>query len=825
MRDFTHFWIKSTQQAIKELYLAEIACTHCNLIFDESVMIKEKENDKELNFCCKGCQGVYHLLNSEGLGTFYDKLGDTKLQPASQISEDLEKFDLEGFKNKYIKTDEDGLAEIHLIIEGIHCSACVWLNEKVLHKTDGVIEASINYTNNKAKVVWDPEEVKLSGIIETIRSIGYNAYPYDPSLQEERATKTRKDYYSRILVAVFGTMNIMWIAIAHYAGYFTGMQQNFKDILNVAEFILATPVLFYSGWIFFRGAYYGFKNKIVNMDTLVASGALSAYVYSIYAMTTQRGEVYFDSVVMIITFVLVGKYLEVLSKKHAVDTLDGLMGSTPTEVTTLKEGVKSLVSIENIQVGDIIELKPGEKVVIDGVLTSGQGSFDESSLTGENEPLYKQKTDEILSGSICLDSVIHYRASKDISSSLLTSIVNLLEESITKKPHIEQLANTISGYFSNIILLIAMLTLAGWYFWNGSFETALIVGISVIVIACPCALGLATPMATLVGISIAAKRGILFKEATFLETMAKSKLLALDKTGTITEGKPSVVKAELFEGFDPSLLLALVETSNHPISKGIVSYLKKENDPLKQIPLDNIKSIEAKGIKATYKDKTLLGGNADLLKSEGFNIDANSENSLFFFAVDDKLMAKFELTDTIREGAKEAITQIQKMGISVVMLTGDHEQSADKVAKEVGIKEVHAKLLPQDKSALINEFQNNGEVVVMVGDGINDAIALAQSNIAIAMGQGADVAISVSDVVLLDEKPQSILEAYQISRRTFRAVKENLNFSLLYNVIAVPLAVAGFVNPLIAALSMSLSSLIVVGNSMRIKMIKFKDHT
>ena len=805
--------------------MAQIACTHCNLKFDDSVMIKEKENDKELNFCCKGCQGVYHLLNSEGLGTFYDKLGDTTLQPASQISEDLEKFDLEGFKNKYIKTNEDELSEIHLIIEGIHCSACVWLNEKVLHKTDGVIEASINYTNNKAKVVWDPEEVKLSKIIETIRSIGYNAYPYDPSLQEERATKTRKDYYSRILVAVFGTMNIMWIAIAHYAGYFTGMQQNFKDILNVAEFILATPVLFYSGWIFFRGAYYGFKNRIVNMDTLVASGALSAYIYSIYAMTTQRGEVYFDSVVMIITFVLVGKYLEVLSKKHAVDTLDGLMGSTPTEVTTLKDGIKSLVSIENIQIGDIIELKPGEKVVIDGIITSGQGSFDESSLTGENEPLYKQNSDAILSGSICLDSVVHYEASKDVSSSLLTSIVNLLEESITKKPHIEQLANTISGYFSNIILLIALLTLAGWYYWNGSFETALIVGISVIVIACPCALGLATPMATLVGISIAAKRGILFKEATFLETMAKSKLLALDKTGTITEGKPSVVNAELFEGFDPALLLALVETSNHPISKGIISYLKKENDTLKHITLENIKSIEAKGIKASHESKKLLGGNADLLKNEGIEIDGNSENSLFFLAVDNKLVARFELTDTIREGAKEAIDQIQKMGIKVVMLTGDHKQSAHKVAKEVGINEIHAKLLPQEKSALISEFQNNGEIVVMVGDGVNDAIALAQSNIAIAMGQGADVAINISDVVLLDEKPQSILEAYKISRRTFRAVKENLGFSLLYNVIAVPLAVMGFVNPLIAALSMSLSSLVVVGNSMRIKIIKFKDNS
>ena len=818
-----------TIKTLRTKLLAKIACTHCNLIFDESVMITEKNDDKELFFCCKGCQGVYHLLNSEGLGTFYDKLGDTTLQPAATAnSEDLEKFDLEGFRNKYIKINEDGLYQIHLIIEGIHCSACVWLNEKVLHKTDGVIEASINYTNNKAKVLWDPEEVKLSKIIETIRAIGYNAYPYDPSLQEERANKTKKEYYSRMLVAVFGTMNIMWLAIAHYAGYFSGIEQNFKDILNVAEFILATPVLFYSGWIFFRGAYFGFKNKIVNMDTLVASGALSAYIYSIYAMITQRGEVYFDSVVMIITFVLVGKYLEVLSKKHAVDTLDSIMGSTPTEVTTVKDGVKSLVSIENIQIGDLIELKPGEKVVIDGVVTSGQGSFDESSLTGENEPIYKEKGTDILSGSLCLDSVIHYEASKDVSGSLLTSIVSLLEESITKKPHIEQLANRVSGYFSNIILLIAVLTFAGWYFLNGSFETALIVGISVIVIACPCALGLATPMATLVGISIAAKRGILFKEATFLETMAKSKVLALDKTGTITEGKPSVVQATISSGFDPALLLSLVSTSNHPISKGIAHYLNAENETDKTnktiapLTLTEIKSIEAKGIEARYGDKALLGGNAALLQSRGIEVSATSEHSLFFFAVDNNILAHFELTDTIREGAKEAIASIQSLGIKVLMLTGDHEQSAQKVAKEVGIEEVHAKLLPQEKSALIQNFQDKGEVVVMVGDGINDAIALAQSNIAIAMGQGADVAINISDVVLLDEKPQSILEAYTISRRTYSAVKENLGFSLLYNVIAVPLAVAGFVTPLIAALSMSLSSLVVVGNSLRIKFLKFK---
>ncbi len=780
-------------------------------------MITETHGDETLHFCCKGCQGVYHLLEEEGLGSFYDKLGDQKLQPALQKSDDLEKFDLEGFRNKYIKTTEEGLNEIYLIIEGIHCSACVWLNEKVLHKLDGVIEATINYTNNKARVVWDPDEVKLSKIIETIRSIGYNAYPYDPKLQEERAVKTRKEYYSRILVAVFGSMNIMWIAIAHYAGYFGGMEQRFKDILNVAEFILATPVLFYSGWIFFKGAYYGYKNKIVNMDTLVASGALSAYLYSIYAMVTQRGEVYFDSVAMIITFVLVGKYLEVLSKKQAVDTLDAIMGSTPTEVTVIQGDEKVLVGIENVQLGDLIELKPGEKVVIDGIVVSGEGSFDESSLTGESEPVYKAPGDNVLSGSICLDSVIRYEAIKDASSSLLHTIVSLLEESITKKPCIERLADTISGYFSTVILLIALLTFTGWWIWGGSFEEALIVGISVIVIACPCALGLATPMATLVGIGIAAKRNILFKEAGFLETMAKSDLLALDKTGTLTEGRPSVVTAKTFEGFDASLLHALLATSNHPVAKGVRTYLENNYSNLQPHSLEAIRSIQAKGIEAECEGKKLLGGNAAYLNEAGILCDEAAEHTLFVFAIDGKVVARFELSDTIREDAKTAIAAIKALGIRVVMLTGDHETSAQKVAEAVGIEEIHARLLPQEKAAMIDRFHEEGHTVVMAGDGINDTIALARSDIAIAMGSGADVAISVSDVVLLDEKMQSLYDAYRISRRTFRAVKENLGFSLLYNVVAVPLAMAGFVNPLVAALSMSLSSLIVVGNSMRIR--------
>lgn len=806
------------------LELADVKCTHCGLVFDESAMIVEKEGDKTLFFCCHGCEGVYHLLSSEGLDTFYSKLGKTTLTPpANQNFEDLEKFDFDGFRNKYVKTNKDGLNEISLIIEGIHCSACVWLNEKVLHKTDGIIEASINYTNNKAKVVWDNDKVKLSHIIGVIRSIGYDAFAYDPALQEARALKTRRDYYSRILVAVFGMMNIMWIAVAQYAGYFTGIEQEHKNILNVAEFVLATPVLFYSGWVFFRGAYYGYKNRIVNMDTLVSAGALLAYIYSIYAMLTQRGEVYFDSVVMIITFVLVGKYLEVLGKKHAVDTLDLLTSTIPTEVVVIRNNQKSLVPLENVVVGDIIEIKAGEKIVIDGIIKEGSASFDESSLTGESLPVLKYVGDDILSGSICLDSTIIYEAKKDSSSSLLHSIVTLLEDSITKKPHIEQLANSISGYFSIIILLIASATFLGWYYLgNAGFEKSLIISISVIVIACPCALGLATPMSTLMGISLSAKKGILFKEASYLETMAKCDIIALDKTGTLTEGKPKVVETKFLKEFDISLLYSLVSNSNHPISKGIKNYISQNYENYKELKLQDLNSIQAKGMSATYGKQKIFGGNSALMLENGIDAKNISANLIFNFAIDDELVASFELKDTPKNGAKEMIESLKSLGLKVVMLTGDHEKSAKSIASELGIYDIKWGLLPTGKADMIDIYHKQNKKVIMVGDGINDSIALAKSDIAISMGSGADIAISVSDVVLLNDNITKVSEAMQISKRTYKAIKENLSLSIIYNIIAIPLAVAGFVYPLVSALSMSLSSLIVVGNSIRIKRLKFK---
>ncbi len=786
----------------------KIACDHCHLEFDIDILIKEKN----LYFCCKGCQGVYHLLHDEGLDGFYEKVGSTKLDPARGVIDDLERYDNEGFAKKYIK-NTDGLCEVSLIIDGIHCSACIWLNEKVLHRTDGIIDADINYTNHKAKITWDSDIIKLSQIIAKIQSIGYNAYPYDATAQEDRANKTRKDYYSRLLVAVFATMNIMWLAIAQYTGYFTGIADDMKNVLNFAEFFLATPVLFYTGWTYFKGAYYGLKNHFINMDFLVITGASLAYIYSIYVTILNEGEVYFDSVVMIISFVYIGKYLEVLSKKRAVDTLDSMTSSIPTEVIRIKDSKKSLISIEEILVDDILEIKPADKIVIDGEIIKGEGSIDESSISGESEPIYKKKGDMLLSGSINLDSVITYKATKSYNTSMLSTIVSLLEDSLSKKPKIEQLANQISGYFSLVILFLAIATFLAWYFIDGSFEKALIVSISVIIIACPCALALATPISTLIGLGVGAKRGILFKEAGFLETMAKADILLLDKTGTITEGKPKVIEHKVYDEFDENLLYSLLKSSKHPISKGVEEFLKKEHKNLKELKLLNAKTIQARGIEAKFEDKNIFGGNVEFLKQKGIKEVINSDNSIFAFVINGKLKAIYELKDRVKQGAKESIADFINNGVEVVMLTGDNESVARKIAEEVEIVNFKHSLLPKDKADIVDMYHDKQKIVIMAGDGINDALALSKSDISIAMGSGADIAVEVSDIVLMDNKMSSLKDARKLSIKTYKNIRQNLGLSLIYNLLTVPLAMAGFVIPLVAALSMSLSSLLVIANA------------
>jgi len=791
----------------------KVACSHCHLEFTQEVMIEDEGH----YFCCNGCQGVFHLLSDEGLDSFYDKTGDIKLAPPIEQYEDSSNFNAPAFYDKFVKTSNNSFSEVSLIIEGIHCSACVWLNEKALHKMEGVIEANINFTNNKAQIIWADHIVKLSEIIDMIRAIGYNAYPYDASLQEVHANKERKDYYLRMAVAIFASMNIMWIAVAQYAGFFSGMTQELKTILNIAEGILATPVLFYSGWIFFRGSYYGLKNRVVNMDLLVATGASLTYVYSIYITVLEHGEAYFDSVSMIITFVLIGKFLEVLSKKNAADTLDIIGKHLPSEANVIKDGKIISLKLEDIIVGDTIVVSSGEKVLLDGVIVKGEGTFDESNLTGESEAIYKKESDSVISGTISIDSDIHFRATKDFEHSTLSNLVSLLENAINKKPKIEQLANRLSEHFSTVILLFSIATFFVWWLCPHSFETSLMVAISVIVIACPCALGLATPVATLVGLNLAARKGILFKEAAQLESMAKIDVLLVDKTGTLTVGKPEVINETILEEFDKNILYSLVKNSKHPVSQGIKNYIQESLETVEETLFNSFKQLPARGVIATYNANEILGGNVQLLEEYSIISSFTSDKTLFFVAINKKLVAIYELEDKLKKDAVILVESLSNRGIETIMLTGDHERSAIKIAKQAGIKTFHANLSPKDKLVYVEKLQADSKAVVMVGDGVNDILALGRADIGIVMGSGSDISVDVSDVVLLNSSLISLLDAFKISDTTFRLIKQNFAISLVYNAVTIPLAMMGYVIPLIAALSMSFSSLLVVGNSLRIK--------
>ena len=601
-------------------------------------------------------------------------------------------------------------------------------------------------------------------------------------------------------------------------------------MIHLAEFILATPVLFFSGFVFYKGAYFGLKNRIVNMDLLVSSGATMTYVYSLFVLFGAKGESYFDSVAMIITFVLVGKYLEVIGKKSAIDTLDKIKSTLPLEAIVVKDGKKETKALNLVQVGDFIELKIGEKVPVDGKIISGNASFDESSLTGESIPVYKKTGDNIFSGTVILDSTILFEVVKDFKNSTFSSIVTLLEDSLNSKPKIQTLANKISRRFSLIILSIAFITFLVWYYFGldlgfyfegvNQFERSFITAISVVVIACPCALALATPMASLVGISELAKKSLLFKEAKFIETIANATTVVFDKTGTLTKGELEVSFVEFFNKDERStnLLYSLLDSSNHPVSIAVKRYIK-ENFEVSNVSLEDIKNIEAKGLSARYENIEILGGNEALLKEFDvkINIHLNSKFTQYLFCIDKKIVANFELKDELKDDAKELIEYLKEQNIESIMLTGDNNFVASSIAKELEISNYKANLTPKDKADFIKDLKNSGKTVVMVGDGVNDSVALASSDVAIAMGNSADISMMVSDVVMLNSKLKSLKDAFIISKKTYKHIKQNLAFSLIYNTITIPIAAAGFIIPLFAALSMSLSSLVVVLNSLRIK--------
>ena len=779
-------------------------CSHCRLDFDEKQML---EKDGHF-FCCTGCEAVFELVQSKGLGDFYERLGKNSLEPVN-FKQNLGVFD------SFVRPTNEGFSEIHLVIDGIFCAACVWLNEKILIEEQGVIEASVNPLTHKARVVFDERQVSLKRILTLIQSIGYKPSAYDPLKQEQKALSTKREFYSKLVVAVACVMNVMWIAVAKYAGFFSLMDAQTKDILNFAEFVLASPVLFYTGSAFYKNAYFSLKHGQISMDFLVIFGASLAYAYSLWAMFSRGGEVYFDSVAMIICFVFVGKYLEVLVKKHATDTMDGLNDFLKGEILVFNGKEFAPKDAYAVQVGDIIQLKTGDKILIDGVCVRGEASIDSSSLSGESEPVLVQAGTNINSACVVLDGSVEYRALKPYAESKLSQIISLLE--LSQKPKIQSLVAQIAVYFSRTVLAVALLCFCFWYFVRESgAEFALINAISVLIIACPCALALATPISNLIALFQALKLKVLFKSSDKIEDLSKCDYAVFDKTGVLTDFKLKIARYELNQKANLNELFAFINLSNHPVSASIREFLQEKVRDKKHLEFSAVKEVRAKGISARLKNDEFIGGNAHFLQEYGIKMSQKFSDTHFVFAKNGEILAHFEFESILRAGASELVSYLKKIKMPIKMLTGDNEKAAQKVASKLGITDFTAFCLPENKMQVVVALSQKRKVL-MVGDGVNDALALQNAAVAVSLKQGADLAAQNSDIILLKNDLHALKQAIRLSKKTFIIIKQNLAFSLCYNALTIPLAFVGLINPLVAAASMSLSSVVVILNALRIR--------
>ncbi|MGN4239752.1 heavy metal translocating P-type ATPase [Staphylococcus equorum] len=720
-------------------------------------------------------------------------------------------------------------AELDVI--GMTCAACSNRIEKVLNRDASVEHANVNLTTENATIAYNPEMTSIDDLIKKIQKIGYDAKPKqaasEKSSQKEQELKHKR---TKLIISAILAAPLLLTMFVHLFG----MQIPHIFMNPWFQFALATPVQFIIGWQFYVGAYKNLRNGSANMDVLVALGTSAAYFYSLYEMikwlnlTNYTPHLYFETSAVLITLILFGKYLETRAKTQTTNALSELLNLQAKEARVLRNQEELMIPLNEVVQGDHLIIKPGEKIPVDGKVIKGTTSIDESMLTGESIPIEKVQNDNVIGSTMNKNGSITVEATKVGKDTALASIIKVVEEAQGSKAPIQRLADIISGYFVPIVVGIALLTFIVWItlVQTGQFEPALVAAIAVLVIACPCALGLATPTSIMVGTGKAAENGILFKGGEHIERTHQVNTVVLDKTGTITNGKPVVTD---FDGDDNVLqLLASAEKgSEHPLAESIVNYAKKNHIPFLEVA--HFEAIPGHGIKATIDGKSLCVGNRKFMIEENIAINsAETQLSRFeqdgktamMIAIDSELKGTIAVADTVKASTSEAIQQLHDLNIEVVMLTGDNERTAQAIAKQVGIDTVIAEVLPEEKASKIVELQDQGKTVAMVGDGVNDAPALVQADIGIAIGSGTEVAIEAADVTILGGDLLLIPKAMKASKSTIRNIRQNLFWAFGYNVAGIPIAALGLLAPWVAGAAMALSSVSVVTNALRLKRMK-----
>jgi len=714
-----------------------------------------------------------------------------------------------------------------LDITGMHCASCSTIISRALSKVDGIISSNVNLTTNKATVEYDKASIDVKKIIETIQSKGYGAtedvgtsYERDARRRQYELRSQRYDLYLSAILAL--PVFIMGM-------FFMGDPLPYQDIIM---WLFATPIQFYIAWPMYRSAYTALRGKSANMDTLIVMGTSAAYLYSVFVVLTGKGHVYFEASAVLITIVLFGRYLEAKAKGKTTDAIKKLVGLKPKIATVLRGGKETNVPVDDVQLEDIVIVKPGERIPVDGKVIEGHSSVDESMVTGESIPVEKEKGDTVIGATINKHGTFRFKATKVGENTTIARIIKLIEDAQGSKAPIQRFADSVSAFFVPIVLFIALLTFAVWTSIGAEFSFALVASVAVLVIACPCALGLATPTAIMVGTGKGARKGILIKGGEALETAHKIKSIILDKTGTITRGKPEVTDVISIDGTEKDLLAiaaSLEWESEHPLAEAVVAKASDEKINFKKVT--GFKAIPGHGIVGKIGKKKYLLGTTKLMQDKKIDISSFDEKKhelegqgkTVMILSETKALGMIAVADTIKETSHKAISHLKRMGMRVYMITGDNKRTAEAIAHKVGVDNFFAEVLPEDKAEHVKTLQMRG-VVAMVGDGINDAPALAQADIGIAMGSGTDVAMETGEIVLMRDDLSDVPRAIRLSRMTMSKIRQNMFWALFYNTLGIPIA-AGLLypftgwllNPMIAGAAMALSSVSVVTNSLLLR--------
>ncbi|MCF7529697.1 heavy metal translocating P-type ATPase [Neisseria lisongii] len=809
-------------------------CFHCGLDVPESIHLPVTFEGREHETCCAGCQAVAQSIIDAGLGNYYKQRtaeAEQAALPPQDILDQLKLYDLPEMQAGFVEHGAGDEREIVLMLSGITCAACVWLIEQQLLRLEGVVRVDLNYSTHRARVVWDNSRIALSDILLRIQSSGYSASPYDAQKMEVQTQKERKQFIVRLAVAGMGMMQTMMFAIPTYL-YGNDIEPMYLQVLHWSGLLMVLPVVFYSAQPFYQGAWRDLKNRRVSMDTPIALAVVMMFVAGLYSVATNAGEgMYFESIAMLMFFLLGGRFMEQIARRKAGDSAERLVKLVPAFCHKLGRYPESQESEEavvaKLSVGDVILVKPGEVIPVDGTVLSGESEVNEAMLTGESLPVAKRTNDKITAGTLNASGPLIVRTDSVGGNTRLSHIVKLLDRALAQKPRIAELAEKYASTFVFTELLLAVPVFIGWTFYADA-QTALWITVALLVITCPCALSLATPTALAASTGALAGEGVLISGSQSLETLAQIDDVVFDKTGTLTRGELTVSRIVALGRLKTDLGLqiaqALEQQSEHPIAKAILRHTPENSGETADIQITRQINRVGHGVSANLT----INGESQIwaLGRAGFvaeiagalppGADIEHSGSMVFLGNQSGFQTAFLLEDEIKNGAEHMIAALKAQGIRLHLLSGDRQAAVAAVATALNLDAHQAEAAPEDKLAYVAALQRTGRKVLMVGDGINDAPVLVQADVSVAVAEGADVARDGADVVLLNDDLRVLPMMIERAKKTRRIIQQNLSWASAYNIIAVPLAVFGYVQPWIAALGMSASSLVVVANALRL---------